>query len=152
MTIGSPTASRWTSAPVVDGRSPHVPARPAHRRPRRRPGRAGLLKSDSSPKRVAHPFRLLLRDAKGEESIAEADIVLDCTGTYGQPRWLGAGGIPAVGEAAARPHVAGGLEDVLGKDRAKYTGKTVLVVGAGYTAATHVCRLADLAERHPEMW
>ncbi len=115
-------------------------------------GRAGLLKGDATPKRADRPFRLLLRDAKGDESVAAADVVLDCTGTYGQPRWLGEGGIPAVGEAAARQHVAGGVEDVTGKDRAKYAGKTVLVVGGGYTAATHVCRLAELAEQHPEQW
>jgi len=115
-------------------------------------GRAGLLKGDVTPKRGERPFRLLVRDAKGDERIDEADIVLDCTGTYGQPRWLGEGGIPAVGETAARPQVAGGLEDILGKDRPKYAGKTVLVVGAGYTAATHVCRLGELAAGHPEQW
>jgi thioredoxin reductase len=114
--------------------------------------RAGLLKTDAGPKRADRPFRLLLRDGKGEESIAEADLVLDCTGTYGQPRWLGEGGIPAVGETAARANVAGGLEDITGKDRQKYAGKSVLVVGCGYSAATHVCRLAELAASHPEQW
>jgi hypothetical protein len=115
-------------------------------------GRAGLLKGDISPKRGDRPFRLLVRDAKGDERFDEADVVLDCTGTFGQPRWLGEGGIPAVGETAARPQVAGGLEDILGKDRPKYAGKTTLVIGAGYTAATHVCRLGDLAAGHPEQW
>ena len=28
----------------------------------------------------------------------------------------------------------------------------MLVVGGGYTAATHVCRLAELAAGHPEQW
>jgi thioredoxin reductase len=114
--------------------------------------RAGLLKTDSGPKRAERPFRLLLRDGKGEESVAEADLILDCTGTYGQPRWLGEGGIPAIGETAARSNVAGGLEDITGKDRSKYAGKSVLVVGCGYSAATHVCRLAELAASHPEQW
>jgi thioredoxin reductase len=114
-------------------------------------GRTGLLKGDTA-KRADRPFRLLLREAKGAERVEEADVVLDCTGTYGQPRWLGDGGIPAVREAAARPLIAGGVEDVLGKDKAKYAGKSVLVVGAGYTAATHVCRLAELAEQYQEMW
>jgi hypothetical protein len=115
-------------------------------------GRAGLLKGDVTPKRGDKPFRLLVRDTKGDERTEQADVVLDCTGTYGQPRWLGDGGIPAVGETAARSQVAGGLEDILGKDRPKYAGKTVLVVGAGYTAATNVCRLGDLAAAHPEQW
>ncbi len=115
-------------------------------------GRAGLLKGDATPKRGDRPFRLLVRDTKGDERIDEADVVLDCTGTFGQPRWLGEGGIPAVGEMAARPQVAGGAEDILGKDRPKYAGKSVLVVGGGYTAATHVSRLGELAAGHPEQW
>jgi hypothetical protein len=115
-------------------------------------GRVGLLKSDSVPKRGDRPFRLLLRESKGDESIAEADVVLDCTGTYGQPRWLGEGGIPAVGETAVRPQIAGGLEDILGKDRPKYASKQTLVIGCGYSAATTVCRLSELAASHHEQW
>ena len=57
-----------------------------------------------------------------------------------------------MGETAARSQVAGGLEDILGKDRPKYGGKTVLVVGGGYSAATHVCRLGDLSASHAEQW
>jgi hypothetical protein len=114
-------------------------------------GRSGLLKGDSA-KRADRPFRLLIRDAKGAERAEEADVVLDCTGTYGQHRWLGDGGIPAPGETAVRTHIAYGLEDILGTDRNKYAGKTVLVVGAGYSAATNVCRLAELAEKNAEMW
>ena len=48
-------------------------------------GRSGLLKGDMA-KRAERPFRLLVRDAKGAEHADEADVVLDCTGTYGQPR------------------------------------------------------------------
>jgi thioredoxin reductase len=114
-------------------------------------GRAGLLKTDSG-KRGERPFRLLLRDAKGAERTEDADVVLDCTGTYATPRWLGEGGLPAAGEVAARPQISYGLDDLLGKDRARYAGKTVLVVGAGYSAATTICRLAELAASHPEMW
>ena len=42
------------------------------------------------PKRAAAPFRLLLRDDKGAERFEEADVVFDCTGTYGRHAWLGA--------------------------------------------------------------
>src|SRR5262249_55400671 len=98
------------------------------------------------------PFRLLVRGANGKERAEEADVVLDCTGTYGQPRWLGEGGAPAVGETGARAHVAYGLEDILGERRGHYADKTVLVVGAGSSAATTVCLLARLAEAHPSTW
>src|SRR5262249_50756775 len=82
----------------------------------------------------------------------EADVVLDCTGTYGRHRWLGDGGLPALGEAAAEGQIAYGLEDLPGERRHHYAGKNVLVYGAGHSAATTVCLLADLAEQHPDTW
>ena len=60
--------------------------------------------------------------AKGQERIDTADVVLDCAGTYGTPNWLGDGNIAAVGELAARPHIASGLEDVLGEKKSHYAG------------------------------
>src|SRR5207248_3263397 len=41
---------------------------------------------------------------------------------------------------------------VLGQRRQHYAGKTILLVGAGYSAATNVCDLATLAESVPETW
>lgn len=114
--------------------------------------RSGLLKTDSNERRASTPFRILLRDKQGSESSVEADIVFDCTGTYGNGRYLGDGGLPAAGELTARPQIAGGLEDILGGQRGKYAGKTVLLVGAGYSAATHVDLLAQLAQQSPETW
>jgi hypothetical protein len=113
-------------------------------------GRRGLLKGDM--KREGEPFRLLLRDAKGRETAEEADVVLDCTGTYGQHRWLGDGGIPAAGEIRAEPQVAYDLPDVLGEKKADYAGRSVLVVGAGYSAATTACNLAALAGQNASTW
>jgi thioredoxin reductase len=118
-------------------------------------GRRGLLKTEAAgqvDKRAAQPFLLLTRDAKGAERVELADVVLDCTGTFGQHRWMGDGGIPAVGEAAAEPHICYWLEDITGAQKAKYANKSVLVVGAGYSAATTVCRLAELAQTAPDTW
>jgi thioredoxin reductase len=98
------------------------------------------------------PFRLLLREKGKPERVEEADVVLDCTGTYGRHRWVGDGGIPAPGEIAAEPHVAYGLEDVLGARKSHYAGKSMLVIGSGYSAATTVCQLSELAQSHPETW
>jgi hypothetical protein len=116
--------------------------------------RRGYWKEDGvgDPKRGQQPFRLLLRSAKGAESVEEADVVLDCTGTYGQHRWMGEGGVPALGEKAAAAQIAYGLEDVLGAKRPTYQERTVLVVGGGYSAATTACQLAALAEKHPSTW
>jgi hypothetical protein len=113
-------------------------------------GRRGLLKGDM--KRDGQPFRLLLRDGKGKETFEEADVVFDCTGTYGQHRWLGEGGIPAAGEAKSEPQIVYDLPDVLGDKKADYAGRSILLVGSGYSAATTACNLAALAEKNPSTW
>jgi hypothetical protein len=117
-------------------------------------GRRGFLKEESpgDARRGQHPFRLLVQGGEGRERLEEADVVLDCTGTYGQHRFLGDGGIPAAGELGAGPHIAYGLEDVLGERREHYADRTVLVVGGGYSAATTVCGLAALGAGHPGTW
>ena len=117
-------------------------------------GRRGYLKTDppGDPRRGQQPFLLLVRDAKGQEQLDEADVILDCTGTYGRHRWLGEGGIPALGEKANAAHIAYGLEDVLGERRAHYANRNVLVVGGGYSAATAACHLAALGEKESATW
>ena len=118
-----------------------------------RVGRRNTLKAENpgDAARAKQPFVLLLRDRNGDR-FEEADVVLDCTGTYGQHRWLGDGGIPALGELQAEPHIGYALEDVLGNRRGEYAGKSVLVVGGGYSAATTVCNLAALAEQDNGTW
>jgi hypothetical protein len=113
-----------------------------------------LLKEDApgDAKRSQQPFRLLVREAKSRERIEEADIVLDCTGTYGHHRWMGDGGIPAAGELPLEAQISYGLDDVAGERRNTYAGKSILVVGGGYSAATTVCNLATLAESDPATW
>src|SRR5579883_1089357 len=116
-------------------------------------GRTGWRKTDpADPRRPLPPFRLLVRGQGGQERIDPADVVLDCTGTYTKPNWAGDGGIPALGELAARPHVPYWLDDVAGARRQHYEGRSVLVIGGGYSAATTVCELASLAENHPATW
>jgi thioredoxin reductase len=117
-------------------------------------GRRSLFKNEApgDVKRGRQPFRLLVRDAKKVERSEEADYVLDCTGTYGQHRWLGDGGIPALGELNAEQFISYGLEDIAGERHALFGGRTILLVGAGYSAATTVCNLADLAAKYPDTW
>ena len=114
-------------------------------------GRAESLKK-SDPDAGRQPFRLLLRAADGQERVAVADVVLDCTGTYSAPNWLGDGNIPAVGELAARPHFTHGPDDVLGARKDYYAGRSIVLLGDGYSAATTICQLAALAEEHPATW
>lgn len=107
-------------------------------------GRDRLLKPDMiGGPREMHPFRLLL-SVDGVESTANADVVIDCSGTWSQANRLGNGGIPAPGERAAEAIVRYRLDDILGADRARYQNRRVLVVGAGHSAVTALDQLLRL--------
>lgn len=94
--------------------------------------RDGLVKSDEigTTERELRPFRLLLKDSLGAERSAAADVVLDCTGTYLNPRPTGDGGIPALGERSAP--VVRRIPSV----DPSWAGRRVLLVGAGNSAQT----------------
>ena len=113
-------------------------------------GRGGLLKGEhiSDEHRAGQPFRLLIETADAEW-YEEFDLVLDCSGTYGNPNWLGRGGVPALGERACRPHIVYHPVDVEGSERERYAGRRTLLVGDGLSAATTAVALARLAARAP---
>jgi thioredoxin reductase len=115
--------------------------------------RFGLFKQDAVGEmaRGKQPFLLLVRE-RNQDRYEEADVVLDCTGTYSHHRWLGPSGIPALGETQSEPHIAYHLADVLGDAKKDYLNKSILVVGSGYSAATTVCNLARLAKEHNTTW
>jgi hypothetical protein len=116
-------------------------------------GRSNIRKGEhiGSSKRLSFPFRLLLRDAAGQESLASADVVLDCSGVYSCPNWAGQGGIPAPGERALRAagRIATHVPDVLGAERAHYAGRHTLLIGSGSSAATTALALVRLAQDEP---
>ena len=119
-------------------------------------GRHGLLKSDEigTGVRSEHPFRLLVRDGAGGETVESADVVLDCTGTYDHPNALGAGGIRAPGEEQASEYIIRRIPEVeapeLGGDAPGWGGLRILLVGAGHSAQTAARDLAGLVRRVPE--
>jgi hypothetical protein len=106
-------------------------------------------------------FRILLRDRDGREWDSSADVVIDASGVFGNPNWMGPGGAPARGEARWRGRIRYDIPDVVGPDatggssrhaehasdvdRARYAGKRMLVVGRGHSAATTVVALAELS-------
>lgn len=114
-------------------------------------GRVGFLKGEAigGGDRASAPFELHI-DRGGCEEVVRAGVVMDTTGTFGNPNWLGGGGIAAIGERVARGAMEYGLPDVLGTQREIYAGRSVLVVGCGYSAATTVVALAELAREAPE--
>lgn len=109
-------------------------------------GRSHVLKGDhiGAAARGDTPFRLLIADDAEGERIVQADVILDCSGTYGQPNGLGHGGIPAPGERAASDRIFYGIPDFDSSERDRYAGRRVLVVGAGHSGATVVTNLARI--------
>ncbi len=112
--------------------------------------REGLLKHEEigTARRGLHPFRLLVSGPDGAERVEPADLVLDCTGSYGQANVLGDGGIPAPGELQLADLITRRIPDV-GREVERWAGRRVLLVGAGKSAQTAAGDLAELVATRP---
>ncbi|MEL7058733.1 MAG: FAD/NAD(P)-binding oxidoreductase [Acidobacteriota bacterium] len=112
-------------------------------------GRSGLLKHEeiATATRGARPFRLLIEEGAGEESVAEADLVVDTSG-QAIPNALGDAGVPAPGERANDARIHRQIPDVAAEPNA-WAGRTTLLVGAGHSAQTALRNLLSLAESRP---
>ncbi|MFN0117606.1 MAG: NAD(P)-binding domain-containing protein [Elusimicrobiota bacterium] len=110
-----------------------------------------LLKSQlpGHPIRQERPFRLLINN-NGREEYLDADLVFDASGVFGQPLWTGESGIPARGEKFYSSHIVRHLPDMLGKDKKKWLGKKILLVGGGHSAATAVYWALKLNKENPQ--
>ena len=95
--------------------------------------------------RGATPFVLRVRDQSGREQEVLAGAVIDASGTWATPNPVGAAGLPAMGEEQLGDRVRYGIPDIAGRERARYEGKTTLVVGAGHSAANAILALIELA-------
>ena len=101
--------------------------------------------ADEPEKRRARRFRILTRTPL-EERIFTADYVIDATGVSHTPRWLGAGGLPALGEMGGSRQIQYQIPDVSGRDRIKFLGKRTLLVGDGTSAAATALALMDIID------
>src|SRR5215217_3023623 len=113
-------------------------------------GRSGLLKHEeiASASRRARPFRLLVRGPDEVERVTEADAVLDCTGTWGEPNALGDGGIRAPGETTLGDRIDRWLPD-FDCESSSWAGRRILLTGSGHSAQTAAVALAELARSAP---
>ena len=92
---------------------------------------------------------LRVRDANGvDEFVARA--VIDASGTYRTPNPLSSNGLGLLGMEEIADAVTPALPDVLGRDRARFAGRRVTVVGAGHSAANTLLALIELARTEPE--
>ncbi len=117
-------------------------------------GKDRLAKDDwiADSQRAEWPFRLLL-DHHGREVIHRTRAVIDASGVYSTPRFMGSGNIPAIGERQARrdaaSHLHYGSVDVLRTNREQFSGRRILLVGGGHSAATALEAFAHLLESAP---
>jgi glycine/D-amino acid oxidase-like deaminating enzyme len=94
------------------------------------------------------PFEIRYENGQGSKTV-RADAIIDASGTWHSPNPAGANGLDAIGEKQASARIAYAMPDVLGKDRARYAGKVVAVLGAGHSAIGTLTDLARLAEQAP---
>lgn len=110
--------------------------------------RAGFDKLKSKGRETA-PFEIRYQNGQGPK-VVSASAIIDASGTWHSPNPAGANGLPAIGERQATARIAYGMPDVLGKERSRYAGKTVAVLGAGHSAIGTLIDLARLTEQSPE--
>ncbi len=95
------------------------------------------------------PYLLRIIGPEGEEDVL-ANAVIDASGTYLTPNWLGAHGIPALGEVEHAGNITYGIPNVLGSARQRYANKRVLVAGSGHSAFNSLLDLVQLARQEPQ--
>ncbi|KJC57620.1 FAD-dependent oxidoreductase [Bradyrhizobium sp. LTSPM299] len=108
-------------------------------------GRAGFDKAKTKGREAA-PFEIRNQNGGGPETL-RAHAVIDTSGTWASPNPAGANGLTAIGEREAAAQISYGMPDVLGRDRARFAGKTVAVLGAGHSAIGTLTDLTTLAQQ-----
>lgn len=111
-------------------------------------GRRGIDKVKDRGRESA-PFRLQVANRDGEVEVHDVRAVIDATGTWTSPNPIGAGGVEAPGEHAARGRIRHGIPDVLGADRQRHAGRRTLVVGSGHSAFNVLLDLGALRRDEP---
>ncbi|MFB9074763.1 NAD(P)-binding domain-containing protein [Citricoccus parietis] len=113
--------------------------------------RAGMDKTRTTGRADA-PFLVRTQHPDGTIEDFQASAVIDTSGTWTRSNPLGQSGLPAPGEdeAIAAGRITTALPDVTGRDRKRFAGRHVLVVGAGHSAANTLLELGSLAEDEPD--
>ncbi|MBM3809190.1 MAG: NAD(P)/FAD-dependent oxidoreductase [Acidimicrobiia bacterium] len=93
--------------------------------------------------RDGQPFELRLESGE----VVDARAVIDASGTWSRPNPAGSGGIAAAGEHEHADRIVYGIPDVLGRDRDRYAGQGVVVVGSGHSAFNVILDLLMLSDQ-----
>jgi len=107
--------------------------------------RKGFDKAKSTGREQA-PFAVVVRTPSGRTERYLVKAVLDASGTYATPNPLGASGVTVEGEVEVADRVSYGIPDILGAERARFSGRRTLVVGSGHSAFNAILDLTRLAQ------
>ncbi|HLQ44889.1 MAG TPA: hypothetical protein VK137_09190, partial [Planctomycetaceae bacterium] len=107
--------------------------------------------ADCAPSSLVESVRIMrarteVEEHRLDERVELADVVLDCSGTYPHHNWIGDGGMPCCGERYGLTKAHYRLPAVRAEE---FGNRITLVVGSGFSAATSVVALAELAPQHP---
>ena len=110
--------------------------------------RAGFDKVKTAGREQAQ-FEIRYQNGR-EPCVVRADAVVDASGTWLAPNPAGSNGTTAIGETEHAQRIAYGMPNVMGRDRSRYAGKTVAVLGAGHSAIGTIIDLVRLKQTEPE--
>ena len=97
-----------------------------------------------SKTRDERPFEVAALDADGKRQSILARAVIDASGTWRHPNPAGASGVPSIGEKEAAARIRYGIPDVAGRERARYEGRRVVVIGSGHSAMDSILGLVRI--------
>jgi len=100
--------------------------------------------------REIQPF-VIYTEIDGIIQSYEAKAVIDASGTWGHSNPLYADGIWTNEEQSLNKYIYYGIPNIQEKDKERYTGKSIAVVGGGHSAINTLLDLAQLKETDPSM-
>ncbi len=111
--------------------------------------REGLAKTQSiaaTGDRLRETRRFLLRiePERGDGRFERADVVIDASGVYRTPNAAGPGGLPALGEESLGSRLEQHLPAITREASGRYSGKRILLIGDGRSAANALVDLDAL--------
>ena len=95
------------------------------------------------------PFALRITDRAGAVTEIAARAVIDASGTYLSSNSLASNGLEPLGIDRVADYVTPALPDVLGSERARFSGRHTTVVGAGHSAVNTLLSLWTLIQTAP---
>ncbi|REK76854.1 NAD(P)-binding domain-containing protein [Paenibacillus paeoniae] len=109
--------------------------------------RKGLSKVKTAG-RDKRPFELHVQE-ENQTIKYKAKAVIDASGTWSSPNPAVSDGVWTIEERSLSSQITYGIPDVLGKEKERFAGKNILVVGSGHSAINALLDLERLKEQDP---